>query len=133
VSAEGKRVLLLGAETDLGRAAAEALAASSARLALVSSTADAEAAFRVQRLASKLSATSQAIDATNEAAIRVMVRQVAKALGGLDATVVCVEDAAVKSLVERLATREMQKGNGGAFVDATTSPDVVAAVASPRA
>jgi NADP-dependent 3-hydroxy acid dehydrogenase YdfG len=79
---------LLGAETELGRAIAAALAEAGARVALVGATNDAEAAFSVQRLARKVGAeVSQAIDATNEAAVRVMVRQVSKALGGLDGVV----------------------------------------------
>ena len=124
-----KRVLLLGAETDLGRAAAEALAESGARLALVSSTAEAEAAFRVQRLSRKLGATSQAIDATNDAAIRVMVRQVAKELGGLDAAVVAVDDAQAKAHLERFTAREMRKYGEPLFIDATDEADVARAVA----
>lgn len=123
-----KRILLLGAETDVGRAAAEALAAAGVRLALVSSTSDAEAAFGVQRLARKLGTVSQAIDAMNEAAVRVMVRQVSKQLGGIDATVTCVEDDAVVSQVEKLARREMKRTGGGVFVDALGVEDIVAAV-----
>jgi NAD(P)-dependent dehydrogenase (short-subunit alcohol dehydrogenase family) len=123
-----KRVLLLGAETGLGRATASDVAATGARLALVSSTTDADAAFGVQRLARKLGATNQAIDATNEAAVRVMVRQVAKELGGLDATIVCVSDPAARLLAERFAGKEMEKSGAGTFIDATTIKDVVQAV-----
>jgi len=83
-----KRVLLLGAETEISRAIASALAEAGAHLALVGASNDSETAFAVQRLARKLNAeVSQAIDATNEMAVRVMVRQVSKALGGLDAIV----------------------------------------------
>ena len=53
-SLQDKRVLILGAETDLGRASADALNVAGARLALVSSKADAESAFAVQRLARRL-------------------------------------------------------------------------------
>jgi len=86
----GKRALVLGAETEIGRAIASALAAAGADVAAVASTTDAEAAFAVQRLARRLAAPggralAQAIDATNEAALRVMTRQVSKELGGLDA------------------------------------------------
>src|SRR3972149_6438137 len=79
------RALVLGAETPAGRALAVALTDSGAQPALVASPGDAETAFAVQRLARRLGALSQAIDATNEMAVRVMVRQVAKALGGLGA------------------------------------------------
>jgi hypothetical protein len=84
----GKRVLLVGAETDLGAEIARALADASASLALIAASNDPQTAFAVQRLARKLGApVSQAIDATNEMAVRVMVRQVSKELGGLQAIV----------------------------------------------
>jgi NAD(P)-dependent dehydrogenase (short-subunit alcohol dehydrogenase family) len=88
----GKRVLILGAETEIGRAVTTGVAESGASVAAVAATSDAEAAFAVQRLARRLSsgerkAIAQAIDATNEAAVRVMVRQMSKELGGLDAVV----------------------------------------------
>jgi len=90
----GKRVLILGAETEVGRAVTTAVAEAGASVASVAATSDAEAAFAVQRLARQLSSggrrvIAQAIDATNEAAVRVMVRQVSKELGGLDAVILC--------------------------------------------
>jgi NAD(P)-dependent dehydrogenase (short-subunit alcohol dehydrogenase family) len=127
-----RRVLVLGAETDLGVATATALANAGARLALVSGSRDAEAAFAVQRLARRLNATSQAIDATNEAAVRVMVRQVSKELGGVEAAVSCVTDATARELFERHARREMKRTGDGVYVDATLAPDVVAAIAGER-
>jgi NAD(P)-dependent dehydrogenase (short-subunit alcohol dehydrogenase family) len=92
----GKRVLILGAETDIGRAVTSAVAEAGASVAAVAATSDAEAAFAVQRLARRLSSgerkvIAQAIDATNEAAVRVMVRQVSKDLGGLDSVLVFTE------------------------------------------
>ena len=119
----GKRVLLLGAETDLGSAIAAALAEAGARLALVGATNDAETAFAVQRLARKLGAeASQAIDATNEMAVRVMVRQVSKALGGLDG-IVRASPSTIEfdqfqqllrslSLLIRLGGRELTRSGG---------------------
>jgi len=129
VNLTGKRVLLLGAETDLGAEVASALAEAGATLALVSSTDAGDAAFAVKRLARKLGAFSQAIDASNEMAVRVMVRQVAKELGSLDATVICTDS----EHIERFATREMEKGGGGVFVDAREAADVAAAVAGESA
>jgi NAD(P)-dependent dehydrogenase (short-subunit alcohol dehydrogenase family) len=134
----GKRVLLLGAETDLGRAIAAALVEAGVRLALVGATNDADTAFAVQRLARKLNAeVSQAIDATNEMGVRVMVRQVSKALGGLDG-VVCILDpdkSAVLDLTQRQAQREFARaGVTGAFIVAgldATPNSVVAALAAP--
>jgi NAD(P)-dependent dehydrogenase (short-subunit alcohol dehydrogenase family) len=92
----GKRVLILGAETDIGRAVTTAVAEAGANVAAVAATSDAEAAFAVQRLARRLSSgerkvIAQAIDATNEAAVRVMVRQVSKELDELDAVVFCAD------------------------------------------
>jgi NAD(P)-dependent dehydrogenase (short-subunit alcohol dehydrogenase family) len=124
-----RRVLLLGAETDLGRSAVTELAKSGARLALVCSTSESTSAFEVQRLARRVGALSQAIDAANEAAVRVMVRQVSKEMGGLDAAVSCVDDATARELFERHARREMKRTGEGLYVDAAATPDIVAAVA----
>jgi NAD(P)-dependent dehydrogenase (short-subunit alcohol dehydrogenase family) len=128
---EGKRVLLLGAETDLGRDTADALHLAGASLALVSSVSAAESAFAVQRLARRLGALAQAIDAANEAAVRVMVRQLGKEMGGIDAAVSCVTDPRAREFFERHARREMKRSGGGVYVDATSTTDVVAAVAAP--
>ena len=125
---DDRRILLLGAESDLGAATATAVANAGARLALVSGSRDADAAFAVQRLARRLNATSQAIDAANEAAVRVMVRQVSKEMGGIDAAVSCVVDATARELFERHARREMKRKGEGVYVDALATPDVVAAV-----
>jgi len=118
----GTRVLLLGAETEVGRAIAEALAAGAALLSLVATSPDAETAFAVQRLGRRLNAVAQAIDAGNEMAVRVMVRQVAKELGGLDAVVFCAGPGTkIQSSLElalRFGGREMARAGGGVFVAA---------------
>jgi len=129
---DDRRVLLLGGETDLGRDVATALSKAGTRLALVSSTSDSTNAFEVQRAARRIGALSQAIDATNEAAVRVMVRQLSKELGGIDAAVSCVADPVARELFERHARREMKRTGEGVFVDATVTPEVVAAVAGRR-
>jgi NAD(P)-dependent dehydrogenase (short-subunit alcohol dehydrogenase family) len=117
-----KRVLLLGAETDLGAETARALAAAGHTVALIASTPDAEAAFAVQRLARKLNAaTSQAIDATNEAAVRVMVRQVSKQLGGLDAALDCTGNPAATALLKRLSEREFARTGTGIFIESAAA------------
>ena len=125
------RALVLGAETPAGRALAAALAAAGARIALIASTGDAETAFAVQRLARRLGALSQAIDATNEMAVRVMVRQVSKALGGLDAVVFCAElgDAtpAAVDIALTYANREFHRRGGGTFI-AAVSQDTPAGI-----
>src|SRR3989337_3043940 len=124
------RALILGAETPAGRALATALVAADARLALVAAGVDAGAAFEVQRLARRLGALSQAIDATNEMAVRVMTRQVAKALGGLDALFFCADlgpkTEASLALAGRFAAREMapDRGRGGVIVVALPASSV---------
>jgi NAD(P)-dependent dehydrogenase (short-subunit alcohol dehydrogenase family) len=125
----GRRVLVLGAETELGARVADDLARADAVLALVASANDGGSAFAVQRLARRIGALSQAIDATNEAAVRVMVRQLSKELGGIDVAVSCVDDPAARELFERHARREMKRRGEGVFVDATVTADVLAAVA----
>ncbi len=116
----GKRVLLLGAETELGAEIARALAEASASLALIAASNDPQTAFAVQRLARKLGApVSQAIDATNEMAVRVMVRQVSKELGGLDAVVFCgPDDTRIRTLALQFGRKELSRFGGGLLVDA---------------
>lgn len=128
-----RRVLLIGAETELGRETVTALSKAGATLALVSSTSDSASAFDVQRLARRVGALSQAIDATNEAAVRVMVRQLGKEMGGVDAAVSCVENPVSRELFERHARKEMKRAGEGVYVDATGTPDVVAALAASSA
>lgn len=120
----GKRVLLLGAETDLGAEIARALAEAGASLALIAAANDPQTAFAVQRLARKLGASvSQAIDATKEMAVRVMVRQVSKELGGLDAIVGCVGPGDIESarraqsLMSKFGRRELERRGGGTVVE----------------
>ncbi len=122
----GKRVLLLGAESNMARPLALALAEAGADVAVVAATTDAEAAFAVQRLSRRLAGQgkrrpAQAIDGTNEMAIRVMVRQIGKALGGLDAVVLYADPAspsrATPELALRFGAREMtRRGGSGTFV-----------------
>lgn len=123
---DGRRVIVLGAETDLGRGVVTALSKAGASLALVSSASDSANAFEVQRSARRIGALSQAIDATNEAAIRVMVRQLSKELGGIDGAVSCVTGLVARELFERHARREIKRTGEGVFVDATVTTDVVA-------
>lgn len=130
---DGRRVVVLGAETELGQRATTDLAKAGAVLAVVSSLSNAASAFEVQRLGRRIGALAQAIDATNEAAVRVMVRQLSKEMGGIDAAVSCVADPVACELFERHARREMKRTGEGVFVDATVMADVVAAVAGGRA
>ena len=94
IDLEGKRIVVVGAETDAGRAIATGLADSGATVAVVATANDADTAFTTQRLSRKLGGPGQAIDGSNDMAVRVMVRQVSKALGGLDAIVCAAPEAA---------------------------------------
>jgi hypothetical protein len=110
----------LGAETAAGRAFAAALTSTGARTAVVAAVTDADAAFTVQRLAGRIGAMSQAIDATNEMAVRVMTRQVSKTLGGLDLVVFCAHlgegTADALAVASRFAAREMARADGGVIL-----------------
>jgi NAD(P)-dependent dehydrogenase (short-subunit alcohol dehydrogenase family) len=115
----GKRILLLGAETEFGAEIASVLAEAGASLALIAASKDPQTAFAVQRLARKLGApVSQAIDATNEMAVRVMVRRVSKELGGLDGVVFCASSDSAFALAEKHAKRELVRSGGGCLLDA---------------
>jgi hypothetical protein len=138
----GKRVLLLGAETDLARALAISLAEAGADVAVVAGSSDAGAAFAAQRLSRRLTALgrrspAQAIDGTNEMAVRVMVRQIGKALGGLDAVVIAGDPAspprAALDLALRFGAREMtRRGGSGRFVLVGTPAGSAPAELPPR-
>ena len=136
----GKRVLLLGAETDVGAEIARGLAEAGASLALIATSNDTQTAFGVQRLARKLGApVSQAIDATNEMAVRVMMRQVSKELRGLDAVIFCGPDVArVRALALQFGQKELGRRGGGVLVDAEgrtpqeAFAELAAALAAPR-
>ncbi len=121
----GKRVLVLGTETDLGRLIATGLAERGARVAVVAAVPDSEAAFAVQRLAARLGGPGQAIDSGNEMAVRVMVRQVSKGLGGLDAVVFCADRTrpftAALTLAVRFGGKELARTHG-TFVAVDVEP-----------
>ncbi|TMB96746.1 MAG: SDR family NAD(P)-dependent oxidoreductase [Chloroflexi bacterium] len=130
----GKRILVLGAETELGAAIAAELADAGARLAVVAGSTAPDAAFAAQRLARRLSTPerpviAQAVDATNEMGVRVMVRQASKAMGGLDAVVFSADlgDASEDAffLALRWAGAEMFKRSGGPAIwaDISLAPD----------
>ena len=107
----GKRVLVAGVETDLGRTVATTLAEARATVAVVATANDPDEAFATQRLARKLGGPGQAIDGTNHMAVRVMVRQVSKEVGGLDAIVLCTSPEAT-ALLARYGGKELDRSGG---------------------
>ena len=85
----GKRALVMGAASSVGRAIALALSEAGADVTVASATADADEALAIKRLAGQIAATGprrepQALDASLGTAVQVMVRQVVKDVGGLD-------------------------------------------------
>ena len=145
----GKRALVLGVESDAGRALAIALAEAGSSLAAVAAKDDPDSAFSAKRISSrivKLGRQSQAlaIDASIGTAVQVMTRQVAKELGGLDIAVACpdqrqtgpterLSEAEWAKLVGvnlssvffacRSAAREMSRQSGGAIVIVSSAGD----------
>lgn len=110
----GKRILVVGAESGLGRAIATGLADLAAAVGVVGTTNDGETTLAVQRLSRRFGGPGQAIDGTNDMAVRVMVRQIAKELGGLDAIVCASPEAA--PLVIRHGGKELDRSDGRHFV-----------------
>ena len=111
VDLTGKRTLIAGVETDVGRTIATALAGAGATVAAIATVNDPDEAFATKRLARKLSGPGQAIDGTNDMAVRVMVRQVSKELGGLDAIMLCTTPEATR-LLARYGGRELDRSGG---------------------
>jgi NAD(P)-dependent dehydrogenase (short-subunit alcohol dehydrogenase family) len=111
VDLTGKRGLVAGVETDLGRTVAATLSRAGATVAVVATISDPDTTFATQRLARKLGGPGQAIDGTNDMAVRVMVRQISKEIGGLDAIVLCTSPGAV-SLLARYGGKELDRSGG---------------------
>jgi len=88
----GKRALVVGAASSVGRAIALALGEAGADVTVTSATPAASEALAVKRLARQIAVTGprrepQALDASLGTAVQVMVRQVVKDMGGLDVLV----------------------------------------------
>ena len=85
----GKRALVVGAASSVGRAIALALSEAGADVTVTSTTPAAGEALAVKRLARQIAITGprrepQALDASLGTAVQVMVRQVVRDMGGLD-------------------------------------------------
>jgi len=85
----GKRALVMGAGSSVGRAIALALAEAGADVAVSSVTQDGDEVTAVQRTAWEIAGmgrrtVDQAVDATRGSGVRAMVRRVAREIGGLD-------------------------------------------------
>jgi NAD(P)-dependent dehydrogenase (short-subunit alcohol dehydrogenase family) len=91
----GRRVLITGAASGIGKATAELFAAKGAKLALVDANAEG-----VRAVAAQLGATAIAFDLTDVENVGAMVEQAAAAMGGLDGVVNGAGLGAAKPLVE---------------------------------
>ena len=99
-SLRGKRILVLGGETALGRALAVGLAEAGAEVAIASLSPDADAEFAINSALNELWAMGRrglalAIDASEEAQVRDAVARAERELGRLDGAAVIARDDAV--------------------------------------
>ena len=106
MSAQGKRVLVIGGETAAGRALAVGLAEAGADVAIASLTRDTHAEFAINSALNELWAVGRrgvalAIDASDAEELRGAVARSEAELGGLDAVVVVGETVARETLEGR--------------------------------
>jgi NAD(P)-dependent dehydrogenase (short-subunit alcohol dehydrogenase family) len=103
-SAQGKRVLVIGGETAVGRALAVGLAEAGADVAIASLSKDTKAEFAINSALNELWALGRrglalSIDASDAAQVREAVARAEAELGALDAAVV-VGEAVARGAIE---------------------------------
>jgi NAD(P)-dependent dehydrogenase (short-subunit alcohol dehydrogenase family) len=116
VRALGRRALVVGGETPLGRAVAVGLAEEGADVAIASLSSDTKAEFAINSALNELWALGRrglalAIDASDAEQLRAAVARAEAELGRLDLAVVVSSDrdaVALEALREALAGREIQ-------------------------
>jgi len=106
MSAQNRRVLVIGGETAVGRALAVGLAEAGADVAIASLSKDTQAEFAINSALNELWAVGRrgvalAIDASDAAQVRGAVAHAEAELGGLDAVVVVGETVARETLEGR--------------------------------
>ena len=127
----GRRVIVYGAETDAGRAIAEALRAAGASIGVCSNATEGAALFALKRAAA--GAPAESVDVTNPTNVRVATRKLAKALGGLDIAVVLpprdLPREALDAVLE-IAVRELGRADDPSLVliTATARADLPARI-----
>jgi len=120
MTAQGKRVLVIGGETAVGRALAVGLAEAGADVAIASLSNDTKAEFAINSALNELWALGRkgvalAIDASDATQLRDAVTRAETELGGLDAVVVVEEPGvAIDALREALAGRALSVVQAGA-------------------
>lgn len=115
--ARSRRVIVYGAETDLGRAVGEALRDAGAAVGVTSARTDGAALFALKRAAA--GGPAQAVDLGNATNVRVATRKLAKELGGLDLAVVIsgpeMPETARQDVLA-IAARELRRTGAGRIV-----------------
>ncbi len=127
----GKRALVVGAASSVGRAIALALSEAGADVTVASATPKGSEVLAVKRLAQQIAITGrrrepQALDASLGAAVQVMVRQVVKDMGGLD-ILVTAPDLFLGKAAEKTSDVEWSR-----IINANLSPVFYACRAAGR-
>lgn len=112
----GRRAIVFGGDTALGRALAVALRDAGALVGVTSATTDGQALFALKRAAA--GGPAEATDLTNPVSVRVATKKLRKALGGLDLAALVLRastlergaSAAAEPL--RIAAKEIARGAG---------------------
>jgi 3-oxoacyl-[acyl-carrier protein] reductase len=127
----GKRALVVGAASSVGRAIALALSEAGADVTVTSASPKASEALAVKRLAQRIAITCprrepQALDASLGTAVQVMVRRVVKDMGGLD-ILVTAPDLFLGKAAEKTSDLEWSR-----IISANLSPVFYACRAAGR-
>jgi hypothetical protein len=112
-----RRVIVYGAESDVGRAVHRALRDAGAIVAVTSRTTDGAALFALKRVAA--GGPAQAVDLSNATNVRVATRKLAKELGGLDVAVLIPDPTMSEALLDGavdVAARELQRAEAGRII-----------------
>ena len=104
MSAQGRRVLVIGGETTVGRAIVIGLAEAGADVAIASLTADTKAEFAINSALNELWALGRqgialAIDSSDAEQVRAAVTRAEAELGPLDLALVVGEGAATEAIL----------------------------------
>jgi NAD(P)-dependent dehydrogenase (short-subunit alcohol dehydrogenase family) len=111
MSAQGKRVLVIGGETTMGRAIAIGLAEAGADVAIASLTADTKAEFAINSALNEMWAIGRQglalpIDASDSEQVRTAVKRAESELGPINAIVGIAEDIGAAQLRAALPDRD---------------------------
>ena len=112
----GRRAIVFGGDTALGRALAAALRDAGALVGVTGTTTDGQALFALKRAAA--GGPAEATDLANPTSVRVATKKLRKALGGLDLAALVLHastlerSAATAAEPLRIAAKEIARGAG---------------------